>query len=121
MTSDGNSGRDLKTTAAGIRRSVIIQTIINAGRRVGTRIMTAWILIDLDNSGIMKKGKYNPPQAPSYLDPEPVDNSGHKESNRKLMDLIARQMRPTSSLEFTALLTTTTQSAPREKSASMQN
>lgn len=41
------------------------QTVINVGKNAGTRIMTAWILRDLDRSNILARPEYNQPIAPS--------------------------------------------------------
>ncbi len=40
------------------------QTILNVGQTVGTRIMTAWIMCDLDRSNILAKAAYDKPLAP---------------------------------------------------------
>jgi hypothetical protein len=39
------------------------QTIMNVGQAVGTRIMTAWIMCDMDRSNILAKAEYNKPVA----------------------------------------------------------
>ncbi|MFA6290753.1 MAG: hypothetical protein WC637_03170, partial [Victivallales bacterium] len=39
------------------------QTIMNVGQAVGTRIMSAWIMCDLDRSNIVAKAEYNMPLA----------------------------------------------------------
>lgn len=43
------------------------QTVANVGRRAGTRIMTAWILGDLDITGVTSNIINNPPNTDSYM------------------------------------------------------
>jgi len=45
------------------------QTVANVGRRAATRIMTAWIMGDLDQDKILAKPEYNQPIAPSNMTP----------------------------------------------------
>lgn len=39
------------------------QTIMNVGQSVGTRVMSAWIMCDMDRSNILAKAEYNKPVA----------------------------------------------------------
>ncbi len=45
------------------------QTIVDVGNNAGTRIMTAWIMGDLDRGKILAKPEYNRPIAPSNMTP----------------------------------------------------
>lgn len=43
------------------------QSLVNVGRRSGSRLMTAWILGELDKTGVTMKSAYNPPFNLSWI------------------------------------------------------
>ena len=45
------------------------QTIVNVGRNVGSRVMTAWIMGDLDRDNVLARPEWNQPLAPSDMTP----------------------------------------------------
>lgn len=66
------------------------QNLIDIGRAVGSRLMTAWILADLDKEGAAAKPEYNPPHTSCFMTrrgtrPNTIDNP---EKIEQLMELV---------------------------------
>jgi hypothetical protein len=67
------------------------QTIMDVGQAVGTRIMTAWVMCDMDRSNILAKAEYNKPLAPYNMSTSGIkwDNTSQVSPNDfALMNLV---------------------------------
>lgn len=73
------------------------QNVIDIGREVGSRLMTAWIMGHLDKNGIAAKPEYNPPFTTNFmtkkgLTPNSVDNPEKVEALMALVEAGADAM-----------------------------
>jgi hypothetical protein len=67
------------------------QTVINIGKEAGTRLMTAWILQDLDRNNVVAKPRFNTPVAQYDMTEEGLAHRNHiTDKQLKIMDIVKR-------------------------------